>query len=1337
MKRKSIFLKCLIILMFMFTVGLLAFINVRLDTTIQDNNKHMSQIVHAADDDDKDKDKDDDTKDDKIKQSYASKLFDASKSKNQSLMYYKDQTKAGAPTVESTINKEKGNGEAYASFLKAQNKWNLYKTYTSQLDTGTGIIGQIIKWLFGGALLICLYLMDAVDGLIKLIGELIKNLNIFQYMTGDNGNIPKDNPFHILQPVVDVYKGLTTFAKLFIAIALGFVLFMIGLGIGPTRRSKGSYFGRKIGQLLLALVSLALLPLMVSGYLGMIGDLFTSASEDGIAKSSINSEPEKYIVNTRAYIDNSLSAVKGEKNNAALNDGYVLLHEGFPKTDKDVNGKIPSGKFVKYLNTGSYKDDAKDSIEGKALIKEWISSDTMTANDIDSSYDLAGKDGKAWKFWDNDEKRKFTFKLAPGPQSVKTFDGKDIISLDLNDVSIQSASLAGNTGIGVALNGLQLGIVIVSTTVVILTLLFSIFKAIVKAITLFITHIAIAGFAIPQAVLAVLSVAIMLIVSIVTAVMFIVLYPTLAGSISSLIEESINDGLNIGGGVAKQTITTLIIAIEYWLAALVVFKMRGGITSGIEQVFSRIMDRMGMQLGMHPIQGSATSPSSAIHQMANADKSGSSGMEDLANKPIEKGKDKMGQYQDAAIGKGKEAMSAVGNKAKNGLNGLRNDDDGNQSLNGNISSEESVDGEEQGQAIDDSLKNGMDGLGASTERGMRNNLDESDANVGDAIKANDELGQAEQELNDAKQNYDDLKNAGASPEELAQAQKAIDSAQANYDSALGNSQDAAQRMAASGVTAESIANGKQQSANDYAQASSDVQNAQQELNDLKGQRQQLETAGASQEELDNMDNKIANAQEKVNNAQDRQQLAEDAYKSGVGNPEAEKDARNDLLSAQQGVRAAKQQLQNAEQHGNLENGEKTALRNTAQSMNQEMGSLKSNANEQLANAEETKGALNYMSQNGGKAFSDSDKMHQSGLVSEADQSISNIKDQISNAQKSGESKEVKSGLNSRLKEAQQTKANAQTVMSAINSGRASKEAIASQAQVVDNAAGRVSQAEDKLAGLQERENSGQMVSRSDMNQAQQELKSANHSKQQASRILSGLQAQSVAGASASPQKISQLASSNDKKIEDLKGQAAKYEKASNAVNEVASGGRINKQNAAAMLEGQKEAQSIATQRTSAAKNNLDNLQSKLSNLKQQQANGKPVTGDIKRTKASVNQAQQAYEKAQGYENHVKSQGSQIRSAGRKMVENTKAAKENLNEQQELQSSRKSAHNSILKSGGYTREQLQTIQDDISNDRTTLDTNSRQLRNDRKDRLNSIQSKINKSEKIFNTAKQQE
>src|SRR5699024_12610768 len=94
-------------------------------------------------------------------------------------------------------------------------------------------------------------------------------------------------------------------------------------------------------------------------------------------------------------------------------------------------------------------------------------------------------------------------------------------------------------------------------------LLFSIFISIAKTITLLKIHIVIAGFAVPQAVLAVLSVAIMLIVSIVTAFMFIVLYPTLASSISSLIEESINDGFNVGGGVAKQTVTTLFIAIEY------------------------------------------------------------------------------------------------------------------------------------------------------------------------------------------------------------------------------------------------------------------------------------------------------------------------------------------------------------------------------------------------------------------------------------------------------------------------------------------------------------------------------------------------------------------------------------------------------------------------------------------------------------------------------------------------------------------------------------------------------------------------------------------------------
>lgn len=1323
MKGKSLFLKIAFASFLVIIVGLLALVNVNMDSSIQETRN----LVQAADDD-KGGDEDKKTEDKKIKQSYASKLFDASKSKNQSLMYFDKQTNSGAPTVESIIkDKTKGgNGEAYAAFLKTQNKWNLYNTYTSQLDTGTGVIGAIIKWTVGGTLLLCLYIMDAIDGFIKILAELLDYLNIFKYMSDGSGNIPESNPFHVLQPIVDIYKGISVFAKLFIALSLGFVLFMIGLGIGPTRRSKGSYFGRKVGKLLLGLASLALLPFILSAYFGLISDIFTSGGN--FAKSSINSKPADYIVDNRSYIDASLTAVKNEKNNGALNDGYVLNHDNYPTTDKEIKNQVPTPSFINYLNTGESGSNTKEKTpDGKTLLIKWISSDTMTANDIDSIYSLSDKDGKGWKFWNNDEKRSFAFKLAPEADGVKTFDGKDIISLDLNDVSIQTASLAGNTGLGVFLNGIKMSVNIIGTTLVVLVLFFSVIRSLIKSFSLFITNLAISGFAVPTAILATVSVMVMLLVSIVTAGIFVALYSQLVDAIDELVSDALNKNFDFGGGIAKQTILTGLAVLVQWIAALFVFKGRGAITTSIEQFFGRLMDRMGMQLGLQST-GGAGDPREALGEMAAADKAGSSGFENQLSKPLDKGKEALESLPETAKG-------LAGSAAKSGLDKLRGNGDDDNSLNGNISSEESVDGDEQGESVEKSLEDGLNAMGAYTERGLNNNLDDQDSSISDAISANDDLKQAEDDLQDAKDNYEALERAGASPETLADAQKDIDNAQANYDNALGNSQEAARNMAGTGVTAEGIANAKEQSARDFAKASTDVQNAQQELDDLQGQRQQLEKAGASQNELENMDDKIANAQERVNGAKDRQQLAEDAYRSNVGNLEAEKDARNDLLSAQQGERAAQRNLANAERNGNLEHSDKTALRNTAQSMSQNIEGLKSEANEQLSKAESAQGALNYMEDNGGKAFSDSDKNYQSGVISNAGKNIDDLKGQISQANKQGASADVKKGLNTKLQEAQSVKSGAETVMGAIDSGKASQEAIAAQSQIVDSASNTLAQAESQVAQLKQRENAGEMIPREEMNNAQQNLRSASQTKQQASRILSGLHAQSVVGSNeASPQRISEMKASNDNQLRELKGKTGKFEQASKAINEVANGGNINKENTASMMEAQKIAQSQASQRTTAAKDNLDNIQSKLGNLKQQQANGKPVTGDIKRMTASAAQASKQYEKAKGYEDHVKSQGSQIRSAGRKMVENTTAAKDDLAEQQRLKANRKSAHDNILKSGGYTKEQLQTLKDEITSERSNLESNSRGFRNDRKDKLANVQMKLNKSEQLFNSTK---
>lgn len=164
---------------------------------------------------------------------------------------------------------------------------------------------------------------------------------------------------------------------------------------------------------------------------------------------------------------------------------------------KRCKNKIPTKNLVNYLNTGN--SDGKDTPSGKDLVWKWMTGDTFTADDVDSMYSLS-KDDKSgwWAFWENDEKRAFQFKLAYGPDSVKTFDGKDPFSLDLNGVSIQSASLAGNGPMGIALNGIKMSTVVVGTTFVCVTLILSIFLALIKSLGLIVSNLGLASFGSPQ-----------------------------------------------------------------------------------------------------------------------------------------------------------------------------------------------------------------------------------------------------------------------------------------------------------------------------------------------------------------------------------------------------------------------------------------------------------------------------------------------------------------------------------------------------------------------------------------------------------------------------------------------------------------------------------------------------------------------------------------------------------------------------------------------------------------------------------------------------------------------
>ncbi|WP_244051816.1 hypothetical protein, partial [Staphylococcus argenteus] len=141
------------------------------------------KYVKAADSDNASDENKKTEKDKKTERSYASYLFDKT-DKNQSMMYFNSQTGADVPTVESTINGEVGGnkGTQYAAFLNTLGQWNLYNTYTSQIDAGVGIVGKIIRVLVGVILLICLYIMDAIDGLLQITADLVDYLNVFKYL---------------------------------------------------------------------------------------------------------------------------------------------------------------------------------------------------------------------------------------------------------------------------------------------------------------------------------------------------------------------------------------------------------------------------------------------------------------------------------------------------------------------------------------------------------------------------------------------------------------------------------------------------------------------------------------------------------------------------------------------------------------------------------------------------------------------------------------------------------------------------------------------------------------------------------------------------------------------------------------------------------------------------------------------------------------------------------------------------------------------------------------------------------------------------------------------------
>lgn len=1258
----------------------------------------------------------------KSKKSYASTLFDAT-SKNQSLLYYNSQTGSGASTVESIINQKNGKGTEYAAFLQAMNKWNLYHVYTNQKDVGVGTVtGGIVK-IYGGLLTLCLYLMDGLDGIVKIFGHLFEYLNIFKYIADDNGNIPKDNPFVILQPILDVFKALGTTAKIVISMALGILFFMVAIGIGKAQ-SRSKIFGKGIGKILLSIMSLVLTPVILAAFFTSMSE--TLSDNGDVAKNTVNDIPGRSIVNDLGWIDNSLTKTKGKSNEEATNEGFVLLHDGFPKKESEVKNKIPTAEFVEQLNTGG---DEKKKLDGKDLLAKWTSTDTMSATDIKSMYGIDKQDREGpGGLLGNDEKRAFQFQLAPGSNTVKAFGGKDIVSLDLNDVSVETATLAGNTTFGQVLNGIDMGVTIVGTTFVLIVLYLSMFASFIRSIWESATHWILSNFLSISALAGTAVVIAMMLVSVGSVMLLAPLFNSIIKATNSVVDDFINDYISIGG-IGKQVLSTLITSLVMAVAIFITIKCRKAILGIAQDFFNRILSKL--QMTQRSASGKMNPAHNSLNKMADDGMYGLDAAENSMARPLGQARDKMGGYVDDAKGLFSDKSNEIGEGLKNRVSDAYDTaKDKVSDFAGSFKGEsEPEDSETQGEAIDDEIQEGLNGLSSND---MSGNLENQGASVDDAIDSNTELNSADKELQNAQNHLDDLKKNGASQADIEEAERAVDQAQSRYNDAMVDNQNAARGMARSGASAEDVALAQQESANDYSQASNDIKEAERDLASLQTERQQMVDLGATPSELRGIDTKIGQAEDKLESAKSKQSLAKEAYDANVGNGQVAKDTRNDVLASEQAERAAARSVQNATEHGDLSSKDYNKFKGSASNLASDMDYMIKESDNQIRNLESQQGALEYMKNNGGMAFAESDIKAQSAMLEQTDNDISTMQKEYDSLKASKASKPQLSKIDSKINEAKAQKAQMQTVMKSMDTGQISESAFNAQEQFVDQAYNNKEKAEQQLVEVQKRVNDGQIVGRSAMNEAKENSRVANASYTQATRTLKGLEAQKVAGGN----KLSSDYIANKQEVNEGKLNAAKAKhdtlKSGNEVAETLSkGGLSNIQGAAKLAQAQKVIHESATKGKESAVKQYESMSQKVESLKAQEARGMPVTAQVNRMQSGLKQAEKQMNNATEHEKFIRKQGSDIRTTGKTMQQNIKSAKKGLQEAKEAKGKRQSVYDNVLKSGGYTKDQLDKYRSNIDTETSTLEDDRLKLKRNRREKVQNIDKARERTKKLMN------
>lgn len=1332
--------------------------------------------------------KGDDDKDEP--QSYASKVFDNTK-KNASKMYYNSQIRSGAQvdTVQSVVNKtKKGEGEKYAAFLQGLHNWNLYKTYTTQTDLILSYILILVKAVAAFIILACLVVGYIVTAVMSFFANLMEWLNIFKFM--ENG-VSNSNPLHaIINPIVDILHSMGYIGMVVVTFLLGITLAMFVMGIGRATQ-RATYLGRNGLKILTSIAAIFVLPFLLATFISSYAGMVKEAGGAGQIRQQITNIPKQYIVDTEGYIGGSLdgaiinAAEKGNKEDAkkALTyDGYVLKPvSGMPESEKDVYNKVPTSDLVENINEVAGANKA-NSLNSAQLVIKWFSNRTLTPNDIDSQHHVSDSDkgkeqtkgkggftGWAQDTWiktkniakevgswldqvttggKHDAKRMYQFKLSPGADSVKVFDGKRAFSGDLNEVSIQSASVAGN-GFGSMARTFEMVCVIAAITTFVAVLLWAVLSAVVKSISMFLANIGIATFGSIAGVAGVVMTATMLAVSTITALFLITVAGGAIADISNSIIETANSLMPDAPGVLKQFGSSIITSILVWALVLFLFKARRAIVSTIEGFFKRILDAMGLKGGENGTRvGNAAH--NAVSDMAHAERDGAFAPEhlkDLANDGINGYNDRMnhmedsGQLSDSSFANFKEGLAGAKEGMAGGLAGKldeaysaskRND---MPSVGGFLAGKASNHLNKAAKAIDDE--------GESQFTNQENAADELD----DARSA---YTKADKDLADAETDLEKMKAEGASADDIDAQQAKVDEAKGNLAEAEQNLDEAAGNVVDSGATAVQQEQEEAKMADMIRDAETTASDAEAKVAEAEQELENMEAMGATDEEIAQKQAEIGQLTQEAKQAR---QYADDLKEAGSGavhDADGVQDAVNEKAMSDADVTAAEQALERVEETGGLTDNQLARTKNSAKSMDSSLGEAQVTA-EGKAETEQAKlDGMKHIQSNGGQAFSNADIEQQGETIKTMGGQLAQAESKLQQLEKSGFSQaDVKSqqniaqAENAKLKnmkasgakdteiEAQaQVAQNASTKAQAMASGQGVKEAIQEQQQHVETlrsniatqnqiksamSSGKVNQgtvasgeqiyesakatkqaAETHLDNINARHQAGESVSRTELANAQTAVQQATQQEKQAKQVLTGLKAQHATGGAVSEQAIRQQAVKTDQ----IQQEVSQIKEARQNLGEVINGQGLSQAGVQSMAAANQIVQSQAKRQVQDKQQAYSDSSKALQRAEQQAKSGRISATELGRIKKRHEMRGFELKEAEQHAQSVINEGKGINQIGQYINKNIDAEKANVAKAKNTQNAYSNKMSAVARRGGLGKRSTNAagIKQNIDNER---------------------------------------